>query len=79
VFDALFPGILVHLIGLDHVVSQRITVAPPQGEVLGLATQFQEVLAVAAQLAGQLRRGDALGDPAEDEHDLGGTAMRSRQ
>ena len=49
------------------------------GVALHAAAQLQQVLAVAAQLAGQPRRGDALGEAAEDEHDLGGPAVRPLQ
>jgi hypothetical protein len=41
--------------------------------------QLQEVLAVAAPLAGHLSRGLALGDTPEDQEDLGRAAMRPRQ
>ena len=70
-------GILVHLVALDHVVGQRVTVEPPPGVLLHPTPQFQQVLAIATQFAGQLRRGYPLGEAAEDEHDLGGPAVRA--
>ena len=76
VLDPLLAGVLVHLVALDHVITQRVAVQPPLGVVLHEPAQLQQVLAVAAQLAGQPRRGDPLGEAAEDEHDLGGRAMR---
>jgi hypothetical protein len=71
--NPLLAGVLVHLVGLDHRVAQRIAVAPPPGVLLESATQFQPVLAVALQLAGQSDGGHALGDATEREHDLGVT------
>jgi hypothetical protein len=41
--------------------------------------QRQQFLAIAAQLAGHLRRGGALSDPAEDHQKLRGTAVRPLQ
>ena len=71
-----FPRVLVHLIGLDHRVIQRVAVQPDPSVLLEAVPQLQEVLAVAAQLAGHLCRGLARGDAAEDQEDLGGAAMR---
>jgi hypothetical protein len=41
--------------------------------------QLQEVLAVATQLAGHLGRGLARRDAVEDQHQLGGAAVRALQ
>ena len=71
-----FPRVLVHLVGLDYPVIQRVAVQPPPRVLLEAVPQLQEMLAVAAQLARHLRRGLALGDAAEDQEDLGGTTMR---
>src|SRR5215470_18155686 len=57
-----FPRILVGLVGLQHVVVQRHDVAVAEGEVLEPMPQVQQLGAVAAQLAGQLGGGDALGE-----------------
>src|SRR5262245_2004395 len=57
-----FPRILVHLVRLDDGVIQRVAVQPEPGVVLEPVPQFQEMLAVAAQLAGELGGGLALGD-----------------
>src|SRR3954451_3121989 len=70
-----FPRILVHLVGLDDVIVRRVAVQPDPGAVLEPVPEGQQLLAIAAQLAGHLRRGGALGDPAEDHHELGGAAM----
>ena len=62
-----FPRILVGLVGLQHLVIQRHDVAVAEGEVLEPVPQVQEFRAVAAQLAGQLGGGDALGEAADDQ------------
>jgi hypothetical protein len=70
-----FPRILVHLVGLDHGVIQRVAVQPEPRVLLEAVSQLEEMLAVAAQLAGHLGRRLARRDAVEDEHDLGGAAM----
>jgi hypothetical protein len=70
-----FPRVLVHLVGLDHRVAQRLAGAGPRGRLLESVPQGQQVGPVALQLAGHLGGGDALGDAAEDQHDLRGAAM----
>lgn len=70
-----FPRILVHLVGLHGRVVQRQRVGRCQGRPLEAVPQLQQVLAVPLQLAGQPRRGLALGDPAEDQEDLGGPSV----
>ena len=47
--------------------------------LLEAVPQLQQVLAVAAQLAGHRRRGLPRRDAVEDEHDLGGAAVRPLQ
>lgn len=79
VLDPLLAGILVHLVNLDDRVSQRVAVQPPLGSVLHEPAQFEQVLAVAPQLAGQLGGGHALGEATKDEHDRGGVAVSARQ
>jgi hypothetical protein len=74
---AFFPGILGHLLALDHVVPERVAIEPSPGVCLHPASQFQEVLAVAAEFARQLRRGHPLGEATEPEHDRGGPAVRA--
>src|SRR5215467_4444415 len=61
-----FPRVLVHLVGLDHLVAQRVAVQADAGSLLQAVPQGQQLLAIAAQLARHLRRGGALGDPTED-------------
>src|SRR6516165_7893598 len=70
-----FPRVLVHLIGLDHRVVQRVAVQADAGALLESVPEGQQLLAIAAQLAGHLRRGGALSDPAEDHQELRGGAM----
>ena len=77
--DPLLAGVLVHLVALDHLVAQRVAVEPPGGVVLHEMAELQQVLAVATQLASQLRRRHALSEAAKDEHDLGGRAVGPRQ
>jgi hypothetical protein len=70
-----FPRVLIHLIGLDHGVVQRVAVQADAGALLQSVPQGQQLLAIAAQLAGHLRRGGPLGDPVEDHQQLRGAAM----
>jgi hypothetical protein len=62
-----FPRVLVHLVGLDHPVVQRVAVQPPPRVLLEAVPQLQQVLAVAAQFTGHLGRGLARGDAVEDQ------------
>jgi hypothetical protein len=71
----LLPRVLVHLVGLDHGVAQRVAVQPEPGPLLQAVPPLQEVLAVAAQLASHLGRGSARRDAVEDQHQLRGTAV----
>ena len=66
-----FPRVDVGLVGLDHRVAQRVAVQPQQGVALEPMPQLQQVLAVAAQLAGHLGRGGRIGDAPEDQQQLG--------
>jgi hypothetical protein len=74
-----FPRVLVHLVGLGHGVVQRVAVQPQPRVLLEAVPQLQQVLAVAAQLAGHPGRGLARGDAVEDQQQLGGAAMRPLQ
>src|SRR3954467_8155941 len=74
-----FPRILVHLVGLDHGVTQRVPVQADPGMLLEAVPQLQEVLAVAAQLAGHLGRGLARGHTVEDQQELRRAAVRPLQ
>src|SRR3954447_15698984 len=58
-----FPRVLVHLVGLHHVIIQRVAVQVDPGVLLEPVPQGQQFLPIAAQLAGHLRRGGALCDP----------------
>jgi hypothetical protein len=69
------PRVLVHLIGLDRRVVQGLVGGGSQCRRLEPVPQPEQVGAVPPQFAGQPRRGDALGDAAEDQDDLGGAAV----
>jgi hypothetical protein len=70
-----FPRVLVHLVGFDHRVGERLAGAGPRGRLLEPVPEGQQVGPVALQLAGQLGRGHPLGDAAKDQDDLRGPAM----
>jgi hypothetical protein len=70
-----FPRVLIHLIGLDHRAVQRVAVQADAGPLLEAVPQAQQLLAITARLAGPLRRGGPLGDPAEDHQQLRRAAM----
>jgi hypothetical protein len=70
-----FPRILVHLVGLGSGVPQRVAIQPDPGALLEPMPEVQQVHAVTAQLAGQLRRRDALGDAAKDQDDRRGAPL----
>ena len=70
-----FPRVLVHLVGLDHVVAQRVAVEGEPGVLLEAVPQLQQVLPVTPQLPGHLRRGRALSDAAKDHQELRGAAV----
>jgi hypothetical protein len=74
-----FPRVLVHLVGFDHGVAQRVAVQPEPRALLEAVPQLQEVLAVAPQLAGHLGRGLARRNAVEDQHQLRGAAVRPLQ
>src|SRR5262249_30549674 len=59
-----FPRVLVHLVGLDHGVVQRVAVQADAGALLESVPEGQQLLAIAAQFARHLRRGGPLSDPA---------------
>jgi hypothetical protein len=65
-----FPGVLVHLVGLHRRVVQPGLVPVPPGGVLEPVAQREQLLAIAPQLAGELGGRDALGEAAEDQHQL---------
>jgi hypothetical protein len=74
-----FPRILVGLVRLEHLIVQWHHVAIAEGEVLEPVPQIQELRAVAAQLAGQLGGGDALGEAADDQDQFAGPALDAVQ
>jgi hypothetical protein len=67
-----FPRVLKHLVGLDHPVPQPPLIAESPGRLLEPVTEREQLLAVAAQLAGELGGGHPLGDPADDKDQFGG-------
>jgi hypothetical protein len=74
-----FPRVLVGLVGLQRSVIQRHPVPVAEGQVLEPVSQVEQLRAVAAQLAGQLRRGHALGEPADDQDQLPGPPLDALQ
>jgi hypothetical protein len=70
-----FPRVLVHLVGLEHVVVQRVAVEAKPGVLLESVPPLQQVPPVTPQLPGHLRRGRALSDAAKDHQELSGAAM----
>src|SRR5262245_14638730 len=75
----LFPPILVGLVGLQHPALQRHDVPIAGGRVLEPVPQLQQLRAIAVQLAGQLRRGDALGEATNDQGQLPGSPLGAVQ
>src|SRR5215471_11402742 len=55
-----FPRVLVHRVGLDHAVAQRVAIQTDAGALLEPMPEGQQFLAIAAQLARHLRRGGPL-------------------
>src|SRR3954453_21896413 len=45
-----FPRVLVHLVGLDHLIVQRVAVQADSGAPLQSVPEGQQLLAIAAQL-----------------------------
>jgi hypothetical protein len=74
-----FPRVDVAFVGLDRRIGQGGWIEPGRGMVLELVTQGQELYPVAAQLAGQPRRGGRLGDAAKDQHQGRGRPARLLQ
>jgi hypothetical protein len=65
-----FPRVLEHLVGLDRRVSQRRPIEIGEGQLLEAMAELEQLGTAAAQLAGELGGGDALGDAAEDQDQL---------
>src|SRR5215467_3548179 len=74
-----FPRMLVSLVGLQHFVVQRHEIAVAGGEVLEPVPQVQEFRAIAAQLAGQLGGGDALGEATDNQDQFAWPALDAAQ
>jgi len=75
-----FPRVLIHLVGLDHRVAQRPRpVGRRPRRLLQAVPQRQQVTAADPKLARQAGGGLALGDPAQDQHDLGWAVVRAGQ
>jgi len=60
---------LIHFVSLDHRIIQRRAVTPLCHERLEFVPLRQQPLAIHAHLPGQLRRGHALHDAAQQLHD----------
>jgi hypothetical protein len=65
-----FPRILRHLVGLDRAIGQRRPVEALEDQLLEAMAELEQFRAAAAQLAGELGSGDALGNSAEDQDQL---------
>lgn len=74
-----FPRVLVHLVGLGHGVIQRVAVQSQTRVLLEAVAQLQQMLAVAAQLAGHPGGGLPRGHAVQDQQELGGAAVRPLQ
>jgi hypothetical protein len=74
-----FPRILIRLVCLHGRVVQRHPVPVVEGQALEPVSQPQQLRAIAAQLAGQLGGGHALGEPAEDQDQLPGPPLGAVQ
>jgi hypothetical protein len=74
-----FPRILVRLVRLHGPVVQRHPVPVVVGQSLEPVSQPQQLRAIAAQLAGQLGGGHALGEAAEDQDQLPGPPLGAVQ
>jgi hypothetical protein len=74
-----FPRILIRLVRLHGLVVQRHPVPVVEGQALEPVSQPQQLRAIAAQLAGQLGGGHALGEPAEDQDQLPGPPLGAVQ
>jgi hypothetical protein len=74
-----FPRILVRLVRLHGPVVQRHPVPVVEGQALEPVSQPQELRPIAAQLAGQLGGGHALGEPADDQDQLAGPPLGAVQ
>ena len=70
-----FPRVLIHLVGLHGGVIERHRVGRLEGRLLEPVPQLQQVLAVSVQLPGEPGGGLPLGDPPEDQEDLGRPAV----
>jgi hypothetical protein len=66
---------LIHLVGLHHLVVPPALVSEAVSRVLEPVPQLEQLLAVAAQLAGELGGGHPLGDASEDHHQLDGPPL----
>jgi hypothetical protein len=65
-----FPRVLVHLVRFDHLIVAWVAVQADAGSLLKPVSEGQQLLAIAAQLAGHLRCGGALSDPVQDHQEL---------
>src|SRR3954451_12529340 len=74
-----FPRILVRLVRLHGPVVQRHPVPVVEGQAPEPVSQPQQLRPIAAQLAGQLGGGHALGEPAEDQDPLPGPPLGAVQ
>jgi hypothetical protein len=65
-----FPRVLIHFVRLDHLVAQRLAIADLCRLGLEPVPQIEQVRTRQRQFPRQSGRGHALGDAAQDQHNL---------
>src|SRR5258705_12011088 len=65
--NALFSGILIHLIGFHFRVSQGLSIQAGFRHCLIIMSQLEQISSAATQLPSELRRGQTLGETSDDE------------
>ncbi len=70
---------MIRLVGFRRRVPQGRPIEAPAGGLLEAVAEVQQLRAVASQLARQLGRRHALGEPAHDQDQLDGTPLGALQ
>src|SRR4051812_34398637 len=65
--NALFSGILIHLIGFHFRVFQRPSIQAGFRHCLILMSKFEQISSAATQLPSELRGGHTLGESSDDQ------------
>ena len=74
--NALFSGILVHLIGFHFRVFQGLSIQAGFSHCLIIMSQFEQISSTATQLPSELRGGYTLGETSDDEDQGRGAVVR---